>query len=314
MGEGRFYPSAWWGASDDFTHWVLAAPPALVYASGVIDAGARLLAPLAAAAVLAVGSGACASRDPASGFVVVRRYAAPDARQGVAVDAEHFYAISNRSIERYERGSGALVRRWQGSKDGPVVHLNSGIVLDGVLYCAHSNYPNVPMDSSIESFEAKTLRHLDSRTLQDAPGSATWVDRHSGYWWVNYAHYAGRGGVRGKGPEATTLVRYDDDWTPRGQWHFPASVVERFGRFSSSGGAWGPDGRLYVTGHDASEVYAMQLPESGSVLQLVAVLPAPIAGQGIAFAPQRPSTLWGIVKNLREVREMDFRGKHNPLE
>jgi len=247
----------------------------------------------------------CAAREPSEGFVEVRRYDAPAARQAVAVDAEHFFAISNRVVERFERGSGALVRRWQGPADGPIVHLNSGVVLDGVLYCAHSNYPAVPMRSSIERFDAETLRHLGRRLLPDAPGSATWVDRHDGAWWVGFAHYAGRGGVAGKGPEATTLVRFDDDWRAVGAWRYPASVIERFGRYSSSGGAWGPGGLLYVTGHDAPEVYALRLPETGSVLDRVAVLPAPIAGQGIAFDPRRPATLWGIVRRLREVRVME---------
>jgi hypothetical protein len=289
-----------------------------------------------AAAALGVASGGCAARESSEGFIEVRRYDAPAARQAVAVDAEHFFAISNRVVERFERGSGALVRRWQGPADGPVVHLNSGVVLDGVLYCAHSNYPAVPMRSSIERFDAETLRHLGRRLLPDAPGSATWVDRHDGAWWVGFAHYAGRGGVAGKGPEATTLVRFDDDagalrrrrwcastttlvrfdddWRAVGSWRYPASVVERFGRYSSSGGAWGPGGLLYVTGHDAPEVYALRLPEAGFVLDRVAVLPAPIAGQGIAFDPRNPASLWGIVRRLREVRVMEPARSQQALE
>lgn len=262
----------------------------------------RPLALLAAAAALAGAAGGGAGSETPEGFVEVRRYDAPAARQAVAVDAEHFFAISKRAVEKYERSSGALVHRWQGPKDGPVVHLNSGTILDGVLYCAHSNYPGVPMRSSIERFDAGTLRHLGSRPLPDAPGSATWVVRHDGAWWVTFAHYAGRGGVAGKGPEATTLVRFDDDWRAAASWGFPAPLVERFGRYSSSGGAWGPDGLLYVTGHDAPEVYVLRLPETGSVLEQVAVLPASIEGQGIAFDPAEPWTLWGIVRRLREVR------------
>lgn len=244
----------------------------------------------------------------------MRRYDAPAARQAVAVDAEHFFAIANRAVEQYERGSGALVRRWKGPKDGPVVHLNSGIVLGGVLYCAHSNYPRVPMRSSIERFDAGSLRHLGSHPLPDAPGSATWVARHGGAWWVTFAHYAGRGGVAGKGPEATRLVRFDDDWRATGSWNYPAPLIERFGRYSSSGGAWGPDGLLYVTGHDAPEVYVLRLPETGSVLELVTVLPASIAGQGIAFDPIEPWTLWGIVRQLREVRVTRAVRPPKPLE
>ena len=53
---------------------------------------------------------------------------------------------------------------------------------------------------------------------------------------------------------------------------------------SNSGGSWGPDGYLYLTGHDLPQVYAMALPKIGSVLHLAAVVDIPdIAGQGIAW-------------------------------
>ena len=37
---------------------------------------------------------------------------------------------------------------------------------------------------------------------------------------------------------------------------------------SNSGGTWGDDGRLYATGHDEGEVFALSLPTAGSVLEL----------------------------------------------
>ena len=40
---------------------------------------------------------------------VVRRYAAAEARQAVAVDSTHFYAIDNRRIGKYDKQSGAKV-------------------------------------------------------------------------------------------------------------------------------------------------------------------------------------------------------------
>ena len=30
---------------------------------------------------------------------------------------------------------------------------------------------------------------------------------------------------------------------------------------SNSGGSWGPDGFLYLTGHDPAEIYKMRLPK-----------------------------------------------------
>ena len=126
-----------------------------------------------------------AQPTPAPGRAeTLRRYAAPEARQAVAVDASSFYAITNREIGRYDRKTGARVAHWRGEDDGPFIHLNSGVVIDGRLYCAHSNYPGVPMVSSIEVFDGATLRHVESVPLGIGHGSATWIDRHDDARWV----------------------------------------------------------------------------------------------------------------------------------
>jgi hypothetical protein len=233
-------------------------------------------------------------------FERMRAFDAPAARQGVAIDADHFYAIGNRRIEKYTR-NGQRVSTWEEEETGPIVHLNSGIVLDGALYCAHSNYPEIPMVSSIEVFDADTLSHRGSHAFGIFAGSATWVDRHDGHWWVAFANYEGRGGVPGKGPDWTTLVQFDSDWRRVGAYVFPPELVDRFAGRSNSGGAFGADGRIYATGHDAPEVYVLRLPRAGATLELVDILPAPIAGQGIAWDPMEENVLWGIVKSARQV-------------
>jgi hypothetical protein len=231
----------------------------------------------------------------------VRRFAAAEARQGVAADAAHVYAIDDRAIGKYDKRSGARVAGWSAPEGSGFVHLNGGVALDGRLHCAHSNYPGVPMLSSIESFDAGTLAHVGSHAFGIFQGSATWVDRRDGAWLVAFANYAGRGGVPGRGPEWTALVRFDERWRPQGGFGFPDEVVRRFGTRSSSGGAFGPDGLLYTTGHDAREVYALRLPAAGGALELVEVLPAPAAGQGLAWDPAEPGLLWMIEKTTREV-------------
>ena len=52
---------------------------------------------------------------------------------------------------------------------------------------------------------------------------------------------------------------------------------------SNSGGSWGPDGFLYLTGHDLEEVYKVRLPTAGSTLELVTTIPMTVRGQGIAW-------------------------------
>jgi hypothetical protein len=232
---------------------------------------------------------------------VVRRFEAEEARQGVAADGGHIYAIGDRAIGKYDKASGGRVASWRGEGDEPIVHLNGGVVLDGKLYCAHSNYPDVPMTSSIEIFDAARLEHVASHSFGIFEGSATWIDRRDGHWWVAFAHYEGRGGEAGKGPAWTSLVKLDDGWRRVEGFVYPPEVVARFGNRSNSGGAWGRDGFLYATGHDAPEVYVLQLPQAGSALRLVATLPAAGAGQGIAWDPVERGVLYGIVKESRTI-------------
>lgn len=235
------------------------------------------------------------------GFEIVRRLPAAEARQGVAVDAQHIYAIGNHAIGKYDKNSGTRLAGWQERADGRIVHLNSGVVRKRKLHCAHSNYPSVPMVSSIEIFATESLEHIASHDLGTFEGSATWVDRHADSWWVAFANYAGKGGQPGRGPEATSLMRFDDAWNTLARYSFPPPVVTRFGTRSNSGGAWGSDGLLYATGHDAAEIYVLRLPRAGTVLELVEIVPAAIEGQGIAWDPGARDMLWGILKSAREV-------------
>ena len=94
-------------------------------------------------------------------------------------------------------------------------------------------------------------------------------------------------------------------------WIFPEELVsENFSPMSNSGGSFGPDGWLYITGHDASAAYVLQIPSAGSILIWVATVDLPdIAGQGIAWdrsarAQGGNRTLYGISRGSRQVVEM----------
>lgn len=228
----------------------------------------------------------------------------PEANQGIAVDENHFYAIDNYTIAKYDKVTGKLVDKWQGPKGGPVLHLDSGVVVDGKLYCAHSNYPDWPMTSSVEVWDAKTMKHIGTHSFGIHWGSFTWLDRHDGYWWAGFANYnrlqtsypLPYGGVA-----STTTIKFDDNWQVIEAWVLPAKLLPRFEDMSNSGGSWGPDGRLYLSGHDPAEVYVMKLPEAGSVLQWLDTIPLNIKGQGIAWDRSNPGVLWGIVRATRQV-------------
>jgi len=238
---------------------------------------------------------------PHSSFEEVRRFSTEEAIQGVAVDEDHFYAIANRRIGKYEKRSGLRVGLWEGDPDGPIIHLDSGIVHEGRLYCAHSNYPGIPMVSSIEVFDTEKMDHVGSHSFGIFGGSATWVDWADGHWWVAFGHYAGIGGVPDQGPAWTNVVQFDDGWRRVAGYVYPNDVIERFETMSNSGGTWGADGQLYATGHDEGEVFVLSLPTAGSVLELRETLPVTAEGQGIAWDRAEPGTLYSIIRSSREV-------------
>ena len=230
---------------------------------------------------------------------VVERWPAEEARQGVAVDRAAFYAIDDRAIGKYDRATGRKLGAWRAPSGDAFVHLNSGVVVDGELVCAHSNYPAVPMRSSIEIFDAATLRHRRTRDLGGGRGSATWVDFHDGHWWVGMAHYTRRGGERGRGSEHTTVRQLDTEWREVRSWRYPAAVVASWGGMSNSGGVWrGP--RLYTTGHDEPRVYVLELPSSGDVLTLVGTLAIESKGQGIAL-DEGADLFYSVQRETRQV-------------
>lgn len=234
-------------------------------------------------------------------FTETHRFESPEARQAMAVDDRFVYAINNHAIAKHDKATGALVAHWQGEKGKPLIHLNSGIVLNDTLYAAHSNYPGVPMASSIEFFDPATLEHIGSHSFGIAHGSATWIDRRDNRWWVGFAHYDGRGGEPGKGSAWTRIMLFDDAWRVVGGYTLPETVIERFHGRSNSGAAFGPDGLLYATGHDAAEIYVLRPPTGGSVLELVEIAPITAEGQGIAWDPARPHVLYTLLRDTQTI-------------
>lgn len=245
--------------------------------------------------------------EPSPGwrFEELRRFPAPEARQGVAVDRDGFIAIGNFELGRYGKEDGRRVAAWSCPEGKPLTHLNAGVVVDGRLYCAHSNYPGVPNLSSVEIWDASTLKHAGSHSFGRADGSFTWLDRRKGRWLACFVHYGKKGGEPGRGPEWTRLVEYDDDWRETGAWAFPADLVAHVGArgYSFSGGALGPGGYLYVTGHDEPELYVLAFPEAGPSLEWVATLQIPTAGQAFAWDPAQKDRLYLIGRKDREVIE-----------
>jgi hypothetical protein len=281
-----------------------------------------MLRNLARAALLALAACATpASRAPDTIQPIAGDYTAPsplhlsartmhawpadEADQGVAAGARHFYAVDNATIAKYETATGHLVARWSGPQHGLIAHLNSCLEDDGRLWCANSNYPNTPMGSSVEVFDPASLAHVDSHSLgMTEEGSLTWFDRHEGGWIAGFAHYTGNGGVKFKDHTFSSVVTFDAQWRRTGGWLFPQPIVERMAQYAASGGAIGPDGLLYVLGHDRPEMYVLARPSMGPTLIHVATIDVEAEGQAFSFSKTDPRSIFAIDRRGHRVLEI----------
>ncbi len=262
----------------------------------------ELLAGAAAAAAVA----ACPARAAGTAPLVateLARWTVPEANQAAAADAAHFYGIGNRTLVKHRKADGVRVAEWQGPADGQIVHFNAGYVAGNRLVLAHSNFPALPMASSLEIHDARTLAPIASHSFGFRLGSLTWAVRHRGFWWACFANYNDRGTTPGFDQRWTHFGQFDDRWQLLQSWLFPASVVATWGISSSSGGDWGDDGMLYVTGHDARELYVLRLPRQGMLLEHVATIAVPFAGQGWAWDRSRRGerVIYGIIRAERQI-------------
>jgi hypothetical protein len=66
--------------------------------------------------------------------------------------------VNNRTITKHDRRTGEPLLQFAGDTDGPFEHLDSAAVVGNKLSAVHSNYPEYPMESSIEVFDTRTLR------------------------------------------------------------------------------------------------------------------------------------------------------------
>ena len=233
----------------------------------------------------------------------LKRFKAPNATQAIAVDKDHFYTISNYRIIKRAKESGAEVGRWEGVKDGPIAHLNSGIILEGKLYCANSNYPKLPMWSSLEIFDPETMKHIGSHSFGIYIGSLTWVDRYDGAWWAMFVHYDPEKGYPDKSVAWTQLVRFNDQWQRTAAYVLSDSMVEHLRPMSISGGYFNKEGKIICSPHHFEEIYVMSLPKQGSELRWEKTIKVPFQGQGICADPE-DQTIWGIHRKNREVMQI----------
>jgi hypothetical protein len=278
----------------------VAAAGTLALSTGLVPAGAS--APVRTAGV---PSAAQAADPPVFTAALARSYDTFDAHQAVAVDKKYFYVVNNRRITKHDRATGEPLLQFVAADDGPIIHMDSGAVVGDKLYTAHSNYDTFPEKSSIEVYDTRTMKHVQTFSFGIDRGSLTWIDRHNGAWWAGFANYdeVPDGQTKPYGEtDNTQIVKMDDHFQVVESWTIPQDILNRFKPMSNSGGSWGPDGRLWLTGHDLDEVYVMNVPEAGPDLQWVATVKLPnVEGQGIAWdrSTSKP-TLWAIKRSTSQ--------------
>ncbi|HUQ68180.1 MAG TPA: serine hydrolase [Planctomycetaceae bacterium] len=203
-----------------------------------------------------------------------RTIAAPEAHQAAAADERFVYAIANTQVARYDRETGRRVA----VSTGAAQHLNSGFLADNRLYCAHSNYPQIPEQSEIKVLDLETMQLSTFQDFGNFGGSLTWAVIRDGHWWCNFARY-------GDDNAQTFLVEFDADWKELRRFTYSAELIRKLGRNSLSGGLW-QDGKLLVTGHDDPILFRLCLPANGTVLELTGSESVPFTGQGFALDSQ----------------------------
>lgn len=239
---------------------------------------------------------------------LVREYAAPEARQGVAVDARYVYAIVNTVIGKYDKRSGELLARWTSPRGGLIRHINSCYAAAGKLWCANSNFPEVPMGSSIEVIDTASMKHESSHSLGlTEEGSLTFFEPYLGGYIAGFAHYDEIGGAGYKGSRYSAVVTYDGQWRRTGGWLIPETVQKLMAPHAASGGGIGPDGLLYLLGHDRPELYVLAKPRLGPVLLHLATIEIAAEGQALAWDRTVPGRrLYAISRPNGVIRAFDI--------
>jgi hypothetical protein len=246
--------------------------------------------------------------------IASRKYVAPEAEEGVVVDAKHFYALDHRRIVKYDKKSGARVAEWKDVDGGPIRHFSGGVVVGKLLYASHVTHPELPAASSIEIFDTRSMKHVGTRSFGVVDGQIKWIDRYDGAWWLCLGYYDRHKGIDPvKGSRYTQIVKYNDQWQQQGAWLLDPKLVEaKLVPNSASGGSFGPDGRLYIAAKRGAEIHALSFPKAGSTMIWEGSYAVDIQGQQFSWDRSNPGMVYGARPKDKLVTATDLSGQIKP--
>jgi hypothetical protein len=214
------------------------------------------------------------STQPAVQWPLLALVPAPEATQAAAADEHFLYAVSSTTIAKYDRLTFQRV-----AESAPKAHhLNSAYFHEGRLYCAHSNYPELPEKSELMSLDVATMHLSLAHDFGNYGGSLTWAVRHDGHWWANFARYD-------QNVAETFLAEFDNQWHELRRFTYPRELLSQLGaKYSLSGGLFRGD-VLLVSGHNDPIIFRLRVPRNGAIMEMVDAQVVPFYGQGFAVDP-----------------------------
>jgi hypothetical protein len=221
-----------------------------------------------------LGLAVCMAAGAETAYVETRSVPSDYATQAAAVAGGFIFAVASKEIAKISRADGKEL----GVSEGRATHLNSALVMDGMIYCAHSNFPLKPERGEILVLNPATMKLGIFHEFIQPPGSLTWALKKDGSWWCHFAHY-------GKDNGKSVLVRYNEAWKETARWTYPPEFATEWGKSSLSGAVW-QNGEILATGHDKKRIYRLRVPLEGNVVEWVGTHPSPFPGQGIAVDPE----------------------------
>jgi hypothetical protein len=114
--------------------------------------------------------------------------------------------------------------------------------------------------NSTEIVDIAPLQHLKSHLVGTSSGWFNWLDRRGDSGGkrllTTTGHSAGQASdvVSDQETAGTVIVKMEDDFRIAQSWVLPASLLMRLAPMSNSSDSWGPDSRLYLSGHDRAEL------------------------------------------------------------